>query len=319
MTNPDLKRTLDDMVAARTTLAARVAPLDAKTMALGAAGGWTVARTLQHVIEAEATYAKLLAHLTQGTAPGLATDEPSDGASAAAAMQACRDAVLALTADVDDETLYRLVRLGHEEYSVLSVLQNIASHDRDHLAQITELASRGDATVRRAPASVTVRPATAADAARLNEIYDHWIVNTAVTFDTDPWTLDQRLTWMSHYSTTGRHRLLVAEEGGVVLGYASTSPYHPRRAYETTVEMSIVCAHDAVGRGIGQRLYEVLFDAIRGEDIHVAVALITMPNRGSVALHERFGFETGMVLREAGRKFGAYHDVAYMVRRMGEA
>lgn len=306
------------MAAARMTLAARVAPLDARTMTLGAAGGWTVGRTLQHVIEAEATYVKLLAHLAQREAPALAADEPADGAAAISAMQACRDAVLALVDGIDDETLYRLVRLGHEEYSVLSVLQNIASHDRDHLGQITELASRGDATVRRAPDSVTVRPATDADARRLNAIYDHWIINTAVTFDTEPWTLDQRLAWLSHYGETGRHRLLVAEEGGVVLGYASTSPYHPRRAYETTVEMSVVCAADAVGRGIGQRLYEALFDAIRDEDIHVAVALITLPNRGSVGLHERFGFEMGMVLREAGRKFGAYHDVAYMVRRMGD-
>lgn len=314
----DLRRALDDMDGARAALATRVAPLDARAMARSAPGGWSIGRTLLHVIESEVIYAKVLAHLTQREAPALAFGEPADGASALAGMQAAREAILSLAADVDDDTLYHLARLGHEEYSVLSVLQNIAAHDRDHLGQIAELATRGDVTVRRAPGSVIVRPATQADVLRLDEIYNHYIINTAVTFDTEPYTADQRQAWFAKYATTGRHRLLVAEEAGKVLGYASTSPFHPRKAYEPTVEMTCVCAHDAVGRGIGQRLYETLFDAIRGEDIHVAVALITMPNRGSVALHERFGFEMGMVLREAGRKFGAYHDVAYMVRRMGD-
>jgi phosphinothricin acetyltransferase len=171
-------------------------------------------------------------------------------------------------------------------------------------------------------AGVVVRTAAIDDVPRLTEIYNHYILNTATTFDTEPQTLEQRREWFSHYGTTGRHRLLVAERQGddgapSVAGYASTSRFHPRAAYDTTVEMTVVCAPEAVGFGIGQKLYEALFEAIRGEDIHVAMALITLPNKGSVALHERFGFREAMVVREVGRKFDRWWDVAWYEKRMG--
>lgn len=163
---------------------------------------------------------------------------------------------------------------------------------------------------------ITVRPAESRDLPRLNALYDHYIVHTVITFDLDPWSPAQREEWFGHYATTGRHRLLVADAGGMVLGYASTSQFRPRRAYETTVEVSVVCAPEAVGLGIGQRLYEVLFEAVRDEDIHLAVAAITLPNDGSCGLHERFGFNRLCVLREVGRKFGQYWDVAWYERAM---
>jgi phosphinothricin acetyltransferase len=162
----------------------------------------------------------------------------------------------------------------------------------------------------------SVRPATIDDLPRLTEIYNHYVVETPTTFDTEPYTVDQRREWFSHYAATGRHRLLVADRGGTVLGYASTSKFHPRAAYDTTVEMTALCAPEAVGQGIGQLLYESIFASIAGEDVHVAMALITLPNRGSVALHERFGFRCAMVVREVGRKFGQYWDVAWYEKRM---
>jgi phosphinothricin acetyltransferase len=163
---------------------------------------------------------------------------------------------------------------------------------------------------------VVVRPAEARDLARLNNLYNHYIVNTAITFDLEPWSLEEREEWFGRYATTGRHRLLVAEAGDAVLGYASTSQFRPRRAYETTVEVSVVCAPEAVGLGIGQRLYDVLFESVRGEDIHLAIAAITLPNEASCALHERWGFTRLCVLREVGRKFGQYWDVVWYEKKM---
>lgn len=111
--------------------------------------------------------------------------------------------------------------------------------------------------------------------------------------------------------------MLVAERDGIVVGFSGTSRFHPRAAYDTTVETTVVCAPEAVGFGIGQRMYEALFEAIGGEDIHVAMALITLPNRGSTELHERFGFRCAMVVREVGRKFDQWWDVAWYEKRMG--
>lgn len=164
--------------------------------------------------------------------------------------------------------------------------------------------------------SVLVRPGVIDDLPRLTEIYNHYVTNTVTTFDLDPFSVDERHAWFERYSETGRHRLLVACDAGRILGYTTTSPFHPRRAYETTVELTVLCAPEAIGRGIGQRMYEALFDAIRGEDIRLAIAAITMPNDASVALHERFGFTHAALLPEAGRKFDRYHDVVWMTRPM---
>jgi phosphinothricin acetyltransferase len=162
----------------------------------------------------------------------------------------------------------------------------------------------------------SIRPATLSDLPRMTEIYNHYVVNTPTTFDLEPYTTEQRAEWFSHYATAGRHRLLLAEREGKVLGYTSSSKFHPRAAYDTTVELTVLCAPEAVGLGIGQRLYQGLFEAIAGEDIHSAVALITLPNKGSCAIHERFGFRQMGVLREAGGKFGQYWDVAYYQKLM---
>lgn len=164
--------------------------------------------------------------------------------------------------------------------------------------------------------ALSVRPAHIDDLPRLTEIYNHYITNTPTTFDLEPYTVEQRAEWFSHYAAIGRHRLLVAEEDGNVLAYTSTSRFHPRAAYDTTVELTILCAPEAVGFGIGQRLYEVLFEEISDEDIHLAVAAITLPNDASCALHERFGFTRAAVLPEVGRKFGQYWDVVWYAKQL---
>ena len=74
------------------------------------------------------------------------------------------------------------------------------------------------------------------------------------------------------------------------------------------------CRPDAVGRGIGTRLYTALFDALSAEDVHRIVAGIGQPNPASVALHERFGFRRVGLFSQVGRKFGQYWDVAWFER-----
>jgi phosphinothricin acetyltransferase len=162
--------------------------------------------------------------------------------------------------------------------------------------------------------NATIRPAEPRDLPRLTDIYNHYVTETPTTFDTEPFTVAQRMEWFSHYSTTGRHRLLVAERDGVIAGYTSTSRFHPRAAYDTSVETTILCAPEAVGQGIGSLLYDALFSAIRDEDIHLVMALITLPNDASCGIHEKFGYRLATVLPEVGRKFGRYWDVAYYMK-----
>ena|ERR1039458_6979392 len=68
--------------------------------------------------------------------------------------------------------------------------------------------------------SAWIRPARNEDLPRLTEIYNHYVVHSPATFDLEPKTIEQRYEWFAQFKETGRHRLLVAEEGGVVMGYA---------------------------------------------------------------------------------------------------
>lgn len=164
---------------------------------------------------------------------------------------------------------------------------------------------------------VTVRRADERDLARLTEIYNHYVRETPITFDIDPYSVKQRRAWLEKFSKVGRHQLFVAEQDGIVLGYAGTTGFRDKRAYDTTVEMTVYCAPEATGRGLGRLLYAELFDALRGEDIRSAVAGITLPNDASIALHERFGFTLAGVMREVGRKFDRYWDVAWYEKQLG--
>ncbi len=161
---------------------------------------------------------------------------------------------------------------------------------------------------------VNVRPAVRADLPRLTEIYNHYVINTPITFDLKPVTVEERLRWFEGHAGGARHRLFVAEIGGTVMGWAGTGSFRDRAAYDTSVETTIYCAPDATGRGIGAAMYRVLFDALRNEDINRLLAGITLPNDASVKLHRRFGFTEVGVFSECGRKFDRYWDVAWLER-----
>jgi phosphinothricin acetyltransferase len=153
-----------------------------------------------------------------------------------------------------------------------------------------------------------------ADLADLVAIYNHYVRETAITFDVEPYTEEGRRPWLLEFAETGRHQLFVAERAGAVVGYACTRRFRDKAAYDTTLETSVYLAPDACGKGLGRALYERLFAALAGVDAHRLMAGITLPNEASVALHERFGFTPVGVMREVGRKFERYWDVLWMER-----
>jgi phosphinothricin acetyltransferase len=161
---------------------------------------------------------------------------------------------------------------------------------------------------------LTIRPAMRADLPRLTEIYNHYIVNTPITFDLKPVTVEERARWFEEHAGTARHRLFVAEIERTIVGWAGTGSFRDRAAYDTSVEMTVYCAPDATRRGIGASMYRVLFDALKNEDINRLLAGITLPNDASVRLHRRFGFTDVGVFTECGRKFDRYWDVVWMER-----
>ena len=164
---------------------------------------------------------------------------------------------------------------------------------------------------------VTVRPATLEDLPSITEIHNHYILNTHIIFDVRPYRPEERVQWFHEHSDNKRYRLLVAcDSPSGVLGYTYTGRHRTKDAYDTTVEASIGCRPDSVGRGLGTLLYGALFAAIADQDIHRIVAGIAQPNPASNALHERFGFKEIGLFTEVGRKFDKYWDVRWMERPM---
>lgn len=159
-----------------------------------------------------------------------------------------------------------------------------------------------------------IRVAAQNDLPRLTEIYNHYVIHTPVTFDIEPYTVERRAAWFEQFGPRGRYRLFVAENDSGILGYAGTTRFRPKAAYDSTVETTIYCTPDEVHKGIGSALYSSLFEALIDEDIHRIVAGYTMSNPASAALHARFGFKSVGVFRENGRKFGRYWDVAWLER-----
>jgi len=154
--------------------------------------------------------------------------------------------------------------------------------------------------------SVAVRDGREADVPALTDIYNHYVVHHHSSFDTEPTTLEKRLAWFRKYAASGPYRLFVAEEAGRVLGCAYSSRYREHPAFDRTIEVSVHLASDVRSRGVGTALYTRLFEALRGQGLHRAVAGIGLPNDPSVRLHKKFGFREVGVFDEYAVKGGKY-------------
>lgn len=161
-----------------------------------------------------------------------------------------------------------------------------------------------------------IRAATAADAAAICGIYNHYIETTAISFETEAVSVATMSARIAEVQS--RFHWLVYEEDGQVLGYAYVTPWKPRAAYRHSVESSVYLRHDAGGRGIGKRLYAALFDLLRPLGVHLVIGGIALPNAASVALHESLGFTPCGVFSEVGYKLGRWIDVGYWQLKLQE-
>lgn len=154
-----------------------------------------------------------------------------------------------------------------------------------------------------------IRPATDADVAGIAAIYDEQVRTGISTFDLEA----PPASYWSHRleSTEPGDHFLVAADGAAVVGFAYAGSYRPRPGYRLTRETSVYLAEQARGQGLGRGLYDDLLPRVRADGMHVALALVALPNPASIALHERCGFEHLGTMREVGRKFGRWLDTAW--------
>lgn len=141
----DLDENLHAITSARAALLQKVRSLSADDLERIRRGGWSVREVLRHVIDSEVAYAKVIGFLRSMPAdvPGASEEDVASGPSAAVALERARSTLTSLLNGIDEHTFYDLRALGKEQYSVVSVLENVAAHDHEHLEQITKtLAAR---------------------------------------------------------------------------------------------------------------------------------------------------------------------------------
>lgn len=169
----------------------------------------------------------------------------------------------------------------------------------------------------RGAGALRVRPAVPEDAPAIAAIYNHYVLNTIVTFEEEPVPVEEMAARVREVSGAGVW--LVGERAERLVGYAYAKPFNPRASYRHTFESTIYLHPDATGRGLGPPLYRALLDALATRPVHRVIGGIALPNEASVALHERLGFEPVGRLSEVGHKFGRWIDTGYWIRPMSGA
>ena len=149
------------------------------------------------------------------------------------------------------------------------------------------------------------------DAAEIAEIYRPIVESTPISFELEAPDGKEMQQRIEHKLTN--YPWLVCENHGRVAGYAYASQFRERAAYQWSVETSVYVHSDFRRFGVGRALYISLFRMLTAQGFVNAYAGITLPNPGSVGLHEAIGFRPVGVYRNVGYKMGAWHDVGHWV------
>ena len=147
------------------------------------------------------------------------------------------------------------------------------------------------------------------DIKKLVEIYNYYIQHTVITFDQVPFTIadfEQKIKPIYK-----KYPFIVFEENNEILGYAYGSSWRTKPSYKFTAESTIYLTKDALGKGIGTKLYTELLQRLKQQKIHTIIGGLTLPNAASIKLHEKLGFKKVAHFKEVGRKFEQWLDVGF--------
>lgn len=159
-----------------------------------------------------------------------------------------------------------------------------------------------------------IRLAKPSDARSLLDIYAPYVENTAITFEYEVPTIEDFAIRIE--KTLEKYPYLVAEEDGVVLGYAYASTYYARAAYDWAVELSVYVSLDARGKGVGSKLYDALEDLLDQMGYVHFLACISLPNEASLALHRKRGYQQVAHFPKIGYKFNRWHDIVWLQKSL---
>jgi len=157
--------------------------------------------------------------------------------------------------------------------------------------------------------AITTRLATRDDAGAIARIYNEGIEDRIATFETRPRTAEDVARWFD-----GVHPAVVVEEGGRIVGFASTSSYRPRECYAKIAEFSVYVARDQRGRGVGRRALEALIKESAAAGLHKLVSRIFPENVASRAACRSVGFREVGTYEAHGQLDGVWKDCVIVER-----
>lgn len=156
-----------------------------------------------------------------------------------------------------------------------------------------------------------IRNVDLADAEAIAEIYNHYVLNTAVTFEEAAVAASEINARIEEALDASLPYIICEGSAGEVIGYAYASKWKGRCAYRYSVEVSVYLHPDRTGLGTGTKLYAELLGQLSELGYHAAIGGISLPNPASIALHEKFGMTKVAHFNEIGFKFGKWVDVGY--------
>lgn len=156
---------------------------------------------------------------------------------------------------------------------------------------------------------LTVRPIAENDIVRCAEIYNYYIENTTITFEEQPLSVEVFAARVRRIEAS--YPYLVAEEDGIVVGYAYLDAYNERSAYRYTADLSIYLAHDRLSRGVGGKLLDKIERDGAARGLRNIISIVTEENARSIAFHEKHGFTEVGRMRKVGLKFERWLDVVF--------
>ncbi len=159
--------------------------------------------------------------------------------------------------------------------------------------------------------NLMIRAVQVEDASRISAIYNHYIEHTVVTFEEEVITASEITKRIRKITADGLPWFVAEDRAGNILGYAYAAKWRDRFSYRFSVEVTVYLDPMYISKGLGTKLYQVLFDELKRKNIHSAIGGITLPNEGSVALHEKFGMAKVAHFNEVGLKFDRWLDVGY--------
>jgi L-amino acid N-acyltransferase YncA len=149
-----------------------------------------------------------------------------------------------------------------------------------------------------------IRDAVAEDLPHIREIYNHYVMNSTVTFDEKPMTIAALRRKFASVQKLGFPYIVAVSPSGNILGYAYVYPWKEKAAYRFTVENSIYLGPASTGKGLGKVLLGELITRSKAAGIKEIIAVIADKGaEGSIKIHKDFGFKDIGHMGKVGFKF----------------